>query len=209
MSAAQAHARVLELLEAVGIPAPPRRANQYPHELSGGMRQRVMIAMAIACEPQLLIADEPTTALDVTIQAQVLELLAGLQESLNLSVILITHDLGVVAGLCQRVAVMYAGKIVETGLADDIFERPAHPYTQGLIRSTPRLDDRHERLIAIDGAPPDMLSPPKGCAFRLRCTAADAECEKDPPMSISAVGGTVTCWHSENAEAPAQSELIS
>ena len=209
MSTAQAHARTLELLEAVGIPAPPRRASQYPHELSGGMRQRVMIAMAIACEPQLLIADEPTTALDVTIQAQVLELLAGLQESLNLSVILITHDLGVVAGLCQRVAVMYAGRIVETGLADDIFERPAHPYTQGLIRSTPRLDDRHERLIAIDGAPPDMLSPPKGCAFRLRCTVADAACEKDPPVGISSGGGTVACWHPEKADAPADSALVS
>ena len=139
------------------------------------MRQRVMIAMAIACEPLLLIADEPTTALDVTIQAQVLELIAGLQESLNLSVILITHDLGVVAGLCHRVAVMYAGRIVESGKADDIFERPAHPYTQGLIRSTPRLDDRLDRLIAIEGAPPDLLTPPAGCAFRVRCPHAETD----------------------------------
>ena len=201
MTRTQAQTRVLELLEAVGIPAPPRRAQQYPHELSGGMRQRVMIAMAIACEPQLLIADEPTTALDVTIQAQVLELIAGLQESLNLSVILITHDLGVVAGLCHRVAVMYAGRIVETGEADDIFERPAHPYTQGLIRSTPRLDDRLDRLIAIDGAPPDMLSPPSGCAFRLRCPVADAVCEQEPPVLSFINGGSAACWRPSNVAA--------
>ena len=196
MTRADADLRVLELLEAVGIPAPPRRANQYPHELSGGMRQRVMIAMAIACEPELLIADEPTTALDVTIQAQVLELLSGLQESLGLSVLLITHDLGVVAGLCDRVAVMYAGQIVETGGAEDVFERPAHPYTQGLIRSTPRLDDHMERLVAIDGAPPSLLSPPPGCAFLERCPIAEARCETPPPL-IATPGrseGTVACW---------------
>ncbi len=198
MSKAQAHTRALELLEAVGIPSPPRRAEQYPHELSGGMRQRVMIAMAIACEPLLLIADEPTTALDVTIQAQVLELIAGLQESLNLSVILITHDLGVVAGLCHRVAVMYAGRIVESGKADDIFERPAHPYTQGLIRSTPRLDDRLDRLIAIDGAPPDLLMPPVGCAFRVRCPHAEAICGQEPPV-VSFVRDRITaCWRPSN-----------
>jgi len=197
MTRADADLRVLELLEAVGIPAPPRRARQYPHELSGGMRQRVMIAMAIACEPELLIADEPTTALDVTIQAQVLELLAGLQESLGLSVLLITHDLGVVAGLCSRVAVMYAGQIVETGPAEDVFGRPAHPYTQGLIRSTPRLDDRMERLVAIEGAPPNLLSPPGGCAFRERCPIADTVCEVQPkPAQVEArTDGTVACWH--------------
>ncbi len=194
MTRADADLRTLELLEAVGIPAPPRRARQYPHELSGGMRQRVMIAMAIACEPELLIADEPTTALDVTIQAQVLELLAGLQESLGLSVMLITHDLGVVAGLCDRVAVMYAGRIVETGLAEDVFERPAHPYTQGLIRSTPRLDDHMERLIAIDGAPPNMLAAPSGCAFRERCPIAEPRCETLPRLLPSRPGGTVACW---------------
>jgi peptide/nickel transport system ATP-binding protein len=141
------------------------------------------------------------TALDVTIQAQVLELIAGLQESLNLSVILITHDLGVVAGLCHRVAVMYAGRIVETGTADDIFERPAHPYTQGLIRSTPRLDDRMDRLIAIEGAPPDMLSPPSGCAFRLRCPAADAQCTQEPPVLSFLSGGTAACWRPSNVAA--------
>ena len=196
MTRADADLRVLELLEAVGIPAPPRRAQQYPHELSGGMRQRVMIAMAIACEPELLIADEPTTALDVTIQAQVLELLAGLQETLGLSVMLITHDLGVVAGLCDRVAVMYAGQIVETGPAEDVFGRPAHPYTQGLIRSTPRLDDRMERLGAIDGAPPNLLMPPPGCAFRERCPIAEAVCETQPVLSPveTRPDGTVACW---------------
>ena len=194
MSEAEARLRVLELLEAVGIPAPPRRANQYPHELSGGMRQRVMIAMAIACEPKLLIADEPTTALDVTIQAQVLELLAGLQKTLQLSVLLITHDLGVVAGLCHRIAVMYAGRIVETGLADDVFNRPAHPYTQGLIRSTPRLDDQMDRLVSIEGAPPNMLAPPTGCAFRLRCPLAEARCENEPPLVETRAGASVACW---------------
>jgi peptide/nickel transport system ATP-binding protein len=200
MNKAQARNRVLELLEAVGIPAPPRRANQYPHELSGGMRQRVMIAMAIACQPQLLIADEPTTALDVTIQAQVLELIAGLQKSMNLAVILITHDLGVVAGLCERVAVMYAGQIIETGIADDVFERPSHPYTQGLIRSTPRLDDHLERLVAIDGAPPNMLVPPAGCAFQSRCPIAQSRCDDGPELVASRPGGAVACWrHSTNA----------
>ena len=204
MTRAVADLRTLELLEAVGIPAPPRRANQYPHELSGGMRQRVMIAMAIACEPELLIADEPTTALDVTIQAQVLELLAGLQESLGLCVLLMTHDLGVVAGLCNRVAVMYAGQIVETGLAEDVFERPAHPYTQGLIRSTPRLDDHMERLIAIEGAPPNMLAAPSGCAFRERCPIAQAQCETMPKLEPSRHEGTVACWRaSTNAWAAA------
>ena len=199
MTRADADLRVLELLEAVGIPAPPRRAKQFPHELSGGMRQRVMIAMAIACEPELLIADEPTTALDVTIQAQVLELLAGLQQTLGLSVLLITHDLGVVAGLCDRVAVMYAGQIVETGIAEDVFKRPAHPYTQGLIRSTPRLDDRMERLIAIEGAPPNLLAPPAGCAFRDRCPIAAPVCTTQPKvMPIEGRPfGSVACWRAE------------
>jgi peptide/nickel transport system ATP-binding protein len=200
MGKAQARERVLELLEGVGIPAPPRRANQYPHEFSGGMRQRVMIAMAIACEPKLLIADEPTTALDVTIQAQVLELIAGLQKSMNLSVILITHDLGVVAGLCERVAVMYAGQIVETGIADDVFERPSHPYTQGLIRSTPRLDGHSDRLVAIDGAPPNLIAPPHGCAFQSRCPIALARCEEGPELVASRPHGSVACWrHSTDA----------
>ncbi|NHF71782.1 ABC transporter ATP-binding protein [Paracoccus xiamenensis] len=189
-AAARDHAA--EMLAAVGISGARRRLDQYPHEFSGGMRQRVMIAMAIACEPKLLIADEPTTALDVTIQAQILELLAGLQERLGLSIILITHDLGIVAGLCHRVAVMYAGQIVETGSVDDIFDRPAHPYTQGLIRSTPRLDEPEDRLTAIEGTPPGLLHPPEGCAFRTRCPIARDDCRA--PQALRPFGaGFVAC----------------
>ena len=184
LSGAKAADRATELLDLVGIASPRARLKQYPHEFSGGMRQRVMIAMALACEPELLIADEPTTALDVTIQAQVLELIAGLQQRLNLSVLLITHDLGVVAGLCHRVAVMYAGRIVESGGADDLFERPAHPYTMGLLRSTPRLDELRPRLVAIDGSPPDLVRPPSGCAFHPRCPlATDACVNAAPPLA--------------------------
>ena len=187
--------RATELLALVGIASPRERLDQYPHEFSGGMRQRVMIAMALACEPQLLIADEPTTALDVTIQAQVLELLARLQQQLHLSVLLITHDLGVVAELCHRVAVMYAGRIVETGRADELFERPAHPYTMGLLRSTPRLDELRPRLVAIDGAPPDLVRPPTGCAFHPRCPlATDACVTTAPALAPDGNGREVACW---------------
>ncbi|RVK21377.1 ABC transporter ATP-binding protein [Sinorhizobium medicae] len=187
-----ARKRAAELLSAVGIAGAERRLDQYPHEFSGGMRQRVMIAMGIACEPKLLIADEPTTALDVTIQAQILELLAELQEKMGLAIVLITHDLGIVAGLCHRVAVMYAGQIVETGPVDAIFENPSHPYTQGLIRSTPGLDADEERLTAIDGAPPGLLRPPSGCAFLPRCPIGDEGCRA--PQRLRAVGsGTVAC----------------
>ncbi|AVW93067.1 ABC transporter ATP-binding protein [Celeribacter baekdonensis] len=194
LSKPQAFARGVELLEAVGITEPRRRMAQYPHEFSGGMRQRVMIALAIACEPDLLIADEPTTALDVTIQAQVLDLLADLQKSMGLSIVLITHDLGIVAGLCERVAVMYAGSIVEAGSAATVFEQAEHPYTQGLIRSTPRLDDRRDRLVSIEGAPPSLLHPPKGCAFQSRCPVASRQCDTKPARQETPAGGSVSCW---------------
>ena len=197
LSSAQATERAIELLDLVGIASPRARLKQFPHEFSGGMRQRVMIAMALACEPELLIADEPTTALDVTIQAQVLELIASLQQRLHLSVLLITHDLGVVAGLCHRVAVMYAGRIIESGRADDLFEHPAHPYTMGLLRSTPRLDELRPRLIAIDGAPPDLVRPPSGCAFHPRCPIATDACVNQAPPLAPLAGASpreAACW---------------
>jgi oligopeptide/dipeptide ABC transporter ATP-binding protein len=190
-----ARARAVELLELVGIANPAARVDQYPFEMSGGMRQRVLIAMALACEPELLIADEPTTALDVTIQAQILELIAELQERLGLAVILITHDLGVVAGLCDRVAVMYAGKLVEMASADELYARPGHPYAQGLLRSTPRLDEVLERLVAIDGAPPDLRNPPTGCSFAARCSLVTDQCRtQQPPLETKEVGRDVACW---------------
>ncbi|WP_253949399.1 ABC transporter ATP-binding protein [Mangrovicoccus sp. HB161399] len=200
LSRRAAAARGAELLDAVGITEPQRRMAQFPHELSGGMRQRVMIALAIACEPELLIADEPTTALDVTIQAQVLDLLSDLQRQMGLSILLITHDLGVVAGLCEKVAVMYAGEIVETGTADDLFAAAKHPYTQGLIRSTPRLSDRAERLVSIDGAPPSLLSPPEGCAFEPRCPQSSLRCRTRPPLAAAPGStGAHACWNSTPA----------
>ena len=194
MNRKQAHRRAVELLELVDIAAPERRLDQHPHELSGGMRQRVMIAMALACEPRLLIADEPTTALDVTIQAQILELLADLQQRLNLSVILITHDLGVIAQLCHRVAVMYAGQIVEVGEAEAVFEKPMHPYTQGLLRATPRPDEVTERMVAIEGTPPDLICPPSGCAFSSRCRKAQEECSLPPALVSCGETRKVSCW---------------
>jgi len=195
VTAAAARARTIELMSLVGITAPERRIDQYPHELSGGMRQRVMIAMALACEPELLIADEPTTALDVTIQSQILDLLRALQEKLGLAIILITHDLGVVARLCDRVVVMYGGRIVEEGTAEALFEHPLHPYTAGLIRSTPRLADRKERLESIDGTPPNMLAPPSGCSFAPRCPLVRETCaENDPPLKAAANGRAAACW---------------
>jgi peptide/nickel transport system ATP-binding protein len=194
MSRGQALARVVELLELVGVASPRRRADQYPHELSGGMRQRVMIAMALACEPELLIADEPTTALDVTIQAQILELIAELQQRLHLAVLLITHDLGVVAGVCHRVAVMYGGRIVETGPAGELFHRPGHPYTSGLLHSTPRLDLIQRRLEGIDGVPPDLLHPPSGCPFHPRCPLVIERCADEMPPLDEHGGREVACW---------------
>jgi oligopeptide/dipeptide ABC transporter ATP-binding protein len=191
----QAQARAVELLDLVGIANPAQRVKQYPHEMSGGMRQRVLIAMALACEPELLVADEPTTALDVTIQAQILELVAELQQRLGLAVLLITHDLGVVAGLCDRVAVMYAGKLVEIGGAEELFTNPAHPYTAGLLNSTPRLDVVMPRLVSIDGAPPDLVAPPVGCPFAARCSIAVTQClESMPGLKMYEGGRRAACW---------------
>ncbi|HET9187774.1 MAG TPA: ABC transporter ATP-binding protein [Acidothermaceae bacterium] len=180
----QATERAVELLARVGISSPRERLDQHPHEFSGGMRQRVLIAMALACEPQLLIADEPTTALDVTIQAQIIELLAEIQQELHLAVLLITHDLGVVAGLCQKVAVMYAGKVVESGPIDDLFAAPNHPYTRGLLASMPRLDAVEHRLTGIAGVPPVLVSPPPGCAFAPRCDVVMPECTVEEPHLV-------------------------
>ena len=180
-----ARLKALEMLKLVGIPSPETRLKQYPHEFSGGMRQRIVIAMALICEPKVLIADEPTTALDVTIQAQILDLFKEIQQKTGVSIILITHDLGVVASVADRVAVMYGGKIVEEGDRRDIFYRPQHPYTQGLLNSVPRLDAVNKELVPIPGTPPDLFSPPAGCAFVARCPTAMVVCEKMYPLRSS------------------------
>lgn len=183
LSKSEAKKKVIELLELVGIKNPEARFKQYPHQFSGGMRQRVVIAIALACNPKVLIADEPTTALDVTIQAQILDLMKGLQKKIDTSIIFITHDLGVVANVADRVAVMYGGKIIEIGTVDEIFYNPQHPYTWGLISSMPSLDVRVEELYAIPGTPPDLLNPPKGDAFAPRNEyALKVDIEKEPPL---------------------------
>lgn len=200
----QARDRTVEMLQRVGIPDPRQRANEYPHQLSGGMRQRVMIAMALSCGPELLIADEPTTALDVTIQAQILDLLESLQEDAGLAVLMITHDLGVIAEVADRVAVMYAGKIVEMGDLISIYDSPMHPYTQGLMASVPKLTERRERLSVIPGTVPDATRFPSGCRFYPRCAAAEDICRsKEPPLLQ--IDGThpVACWKAEGYRAEA------
>ena len=201
---AAARRRAVDLLDLVGIPDPDRRAASFPHELSGGMRQRVMIAMAVALDPAVLIADEPTTALDVTVQAQVLETLARISGDLNGSILLITHDFGVVAGFADRVAVMYAGRLVEQGPVAEVYRRPRHPYTAGLLASMPRIDDEPGRLERIAGTPPNLVSPPPGCRFAPRCSLAGDICTEVPPeMRLWPPDGgvSVACHHAEQVGA--------
>ena len=196
VSAAEARARAIEMLGLVGITDPARRMRQHPHELSGGMRQRVMIAMGLICEPRLLIADEPTTALDVTIQAQILDLMKAIQQKTRMAVIFITHNLAAIAEICDTVSVMYGGHIVEQGTVEDIFYRPAHPYTRGLLRSMPRIDEeRAERLIPIEGTPINMLEPNPGCPFAPRCEFCMKICvRRMPPETEAQAGHRQICW---------------
>jgi oligopeptide/dipeptide ABC transporter ATP-binding protein len=191
----------VEMLRKVGIPIPERRVNEYPHQLSGGMRQRIMIAMALACDPQLLIADEPTTALDVTIQAQILELMSELKDSYGMSIMMITHDLGVIAEMSNRVAVMYAGKIVEYADVNALFSNPKHPYTWALMKSIPRLDREEKKLLTIEGTVPSSYDFPIGCKFNNRCPLADNKCFKEEPDIVDVGNGhKVSCWHIDKLE---------
>lgn len=196
MSKKEAEAEAINMLRLVGIPEPERRVKQYPHEFSGGMRQRVMIAIAFACDPKLLICDEPTTALDVTIQGQILDIIKELQKKNNTSVVMITHDLGVVANIAQNIAVMYSGMIVESGKCEDIFYRPRHPYTWALIQSVPRLDLENKQVLAtIPGAPPDLLNPPAGCPFSTRCQYCMQICKEEVPEKTEfGDGHYAACW---------------
>ena len=190
-----AEERAVEMLTLVGVNEPEKRVKQYPYELSGGMRQRVMIAMALACEPDILIADEPTTALDVTIQAQILELMQDLQKKLGMAIIIVTHDLGVIADMCDEIIVMYGGRVCERGTAEDIFYRPHHEYTKGLLRSIPNVDKIGEKLIPIPGTPINLLNMPKGCAFCPRCENAMKICIEEVPQEMQMPDGHyASCW---------------
>jgi oligopeptide transport system ATP-binding protein len=202
MDRTEASQHAVEILDQVGIPAAEQRLDDYPHQFSGGMRQRVMIAIAICCNPDLLIADEPTTALDVTIQAQLLDLILELNEDVGKSVLWITHDLGVVAELCDRVLVMYAGQVVEEAMVEELFLRPRHPYTAGLLDSMPTLEERRqESLRTIEGMPPNMARMPSGCAFHPRCEYASERCvEEMPKLERTGSDGLVACWHPLNIE---------
>ena len=198
LAAGPARARAIELLAAVGIPAPGQRVDEYPHQLSGGMRPRVMIAMAIACEPELLIADEPTTALDVTVQAQILDLMRQLQEEMGMAILIISHDLGVIADLAEEVVVMYAGKVVERGAAEAVFYDPQHPYTRGLLRAAPVMGQpSQERLYSIPGTVPSPLAMPRGCAFRPRCPERFARCVEPPELIEIHPRHLARCWARE------------
>lgn len=202
ISKKDAYAKAVEMLRLTGIPSPEKRVDQYPHELSGGMRQRAMIAIALACKPKLLIADEPTTALDVTTQAQILELLEDLKNEMNMATIMITHDLGVVAEICSRVIVMYLGQVIEEADVNSLFERPLHPYTKGLLQSIPQLDgDREQKLHVIEGIVPTLHDVPKGCRFAARCKYANEICrEREPEFSYVSDHHGVKCWHYEKIE---------
>jgi oligopeptide/dipeptide ABC transporter ATP-binding protein len=199
----EANERAADLLTTVGIPDAVQRLKNYPHELSGGMRQRVMIAMALSCSPKILIADEPTTALDVTIQAQIIEIVRDLREKLNTSLVWITHDLAVIAGLADRVLVMYGGKVVEEAKVAELYERPAHPYTQGLLESLPRLDLRHQELTSIKGQPPSLYAEPTGCSFAPRCPHAYDRCYNEVPV-LNEIAGEhkVACWWDTENDRP-------
>lgn len=206
MSRREARARAIEMLKLVGIPAAEKRIDSYPHEFSGGMRQRVMIALALSCNPKLLIADEPTTALDVTIQAQILNLIKKLNRQFGMTTMLITHDLGVVATVCDKVAVMYGGLIMEYGTADEIFYHPRHPYTMGLLGSIPHVDGGEKRrLIPIDGTPPDLINPPKGCPFSTRCKYCMNVCTREQPPYFAEDKHRTMCWMLD-ADAPKDSD---
>ena len=207
-SRSDAHARALELMRLVGIADPGRRYKAYPHELSGGMRQRVVIAIALSADPKLILCDEPTTALDVTIQNQILTLLASLQHELNLSIVFVSHDLAVIAQMCQRIAVMYAGQVVESGSVDEVFREPRHPYTLGLLRSVPDFDAVRGGLSSIPGSPPDLAAPPPGCRFHPRCAFVRPDCSQAPVPLLQVGRRETRCLYHEDCAAAARREPV-